>query len=71
MPVKEAQNLLQQHPNYAQVLNPFLIGDELEGKVESQPQRFALNHEIAKREGENCRFSRRACPALPKMLPHT
>jgi len=39
-----------------------LIYDELVGKVKSQPQRFALNHEIAERE-------RGGLPVQPPGLP--
>jgi hypothetical protein len=38
-----ALKLLKQHPNYSEVLKPFLIGDELVAAHHSQPSRFVID----------------------------
>jgi type II restriction/modification system DNA methylase subunit YeeA len=43
VPAPEAERLLAQHPEYAQVLKPFLIGEELVGNPWSQPKRFVID----------------------------
>jgi hypothetical protein len=39
----EGIKLLRKHPNYKDVLNPFLIGEELVGNYNSQPSRFVID----------------------------
>ena len=39
----EGLALLKKHPEYAEVLKPFLIGDELVSKFKSQPERFVID----------------------------
>jgi hypothetical protein len=41
--VKEAKKLLKQNKKYAEVLKPFLVGDELVGNYASQPKRFVID----------------------------
>lgn len=43
LPKKEGLKLLKEHPDYADVLKPFLIGDELVAKFKSQPERFVID----------------------------
>lgn len=38
-----AQQMLKKYPHYAEVLRPFLIGEELVGSVGSQPNRFVID----------------------------
>ncbi len=35
--------ILKQHPEYKEVLKPFLIGDELLGNLNAQPERFVID----------------------------
>jgi hypothetical protein len=46
LPRAEAEKLIVKHPEYREVLQPYLIGDDLLGDKESQPSRYAidLNH---------------------------
>jgi hypothetical protein len=39
----EGIKLLKQHPEYKEVLKPFLIGEELVGNYSSQPERFVID----------------------------
>ena len=39
----EALKVLKKHPTYAEVLKPFLIGDELVAEVGAQPSRFVID----------------------------
>ena len=39
----EAKVLLEKHPEYAEVLKPFLIGDEMISNLKSQPKRFVID----------------------------
>jgi hypothetical protein len=39
----EANVLLEKHPEYAEVLKPFLIGDEMISNLHSQPKRFVID----------------------------
>ncbi len=41
--VKEAEMLLKENKKNAEVLHPFLIGDELVGSFQSQPKRFVID----------------------------
>ncbi len=43
LPVAKAQEIIKKHPNYKDVLNPFLIGYELVAKYKSQPQRYVID----------------------------
>lgn len=43
LPKNEALKILKKHPKYADVLKPFLIGDELVAEVGSQPSRFVID----------------------------
>ncbi len=43
MSVAKAQEIIKKHPNYKDVLKPFLIGYELVAKYKSQPQRFVID----------------------------
>jgi hypothetical protein len=43
LPVAKAQEIIKKHPNYKDVLKPFLIGYELVAKYKSQPQRFVID----------------------------
>lgn len=43
LPKNEALAILQKHPEYAEVLKPFLIGDELVSNFKSQPDRFVID----------------------------
>ncbi len=43
LPVSKAQDILKKHPNYCEVLKPFLIGDELVSNRKSQPKRFVID----------------------------
>lgn len=43
LPVNEALALLRKHPEYGEVLKPFLIGDELVSNFRSQPGRFVID----------------------------
>jgi type I restriction-modification system DNA methylase subunit len=39
----EGLKILKQHPNYKEVLKPFLIGEELVGNKNAQPARFVID----------------------------
>ena len=41
--IKEANKLLNKNKKYAEVLKPFLVGDELVGNFQSQPKRFVID----------------------------
>ncbi len=41
--VAKAKEIIKKHPNYKEVLKPFLIGYELVAKHRSQPQRFVID----------------------------
>jgi hypothetical protein len=43
LPKNEGLAILQKHPEYADVLKPFLIGDELVSNFKSQPERFVID----------------------------
>ncbi|MFM8850183.1 MAG: DNA methyltransferase, partial [Cytophagales bacterium] len=43
----EALKVLKKHPKYAEVLKPFLIGDELLASTDSQPSRFVIDFTFA------------------------
>jgi SAM-dependent methyltransferase len=43
LPAKEAAAILQKHPHYAEVLRPFLIGDEMLSNFRAQPERFVID----------------------------
>lgn len=43
VPNSEAKVLLEKHPEYAKVLKPFLIGDEMISNLKSQPKRFVID----------------------------
>ncbi len=43
----EALKVLKKHPKYAEVLKPFLIGDELVSAKDSQPSRFVIDLSLA------------------------
>jgi len=38
-----AKSLLKEHPDYSEVLKPFLIGDELISNFKAQPERFVID----------------------------
>ncbi len=38
-----AKSLLKEHPDYSEVLKPFLIGDELVSNFKAQPERFVID----------------------------
>jgi len=39
----EGLKILKQHPDYKEVLKPFLIGEELVGNINSQPERYVID----------------------------
>lgn len=41
--VEKAHEIIKKHPNYKEVLKPFLIGYELVAKYKSQPQRYVID----------------------------
>lgn len=43
LPKDKALILIKEHPDYSEVLKPFLIGDELVAGYGSQPQRFVID----------------------------
>ena len=43
LPKAQAERLLKEHPEYAEVLKPFLIGDELVSNVGSEPERYVID----------------------------
>jgi hypothetical protein len=43
LPVVKAQKIIKKHPNYIEVLKPFLTGDELVASKNSQPKRFVID----------------------------
>ncbi len=43
LPKNEGVTLLAKYPEYAEVLKPFLIGDELVSNFKSQPERFVID----------------------------
>ncbi len=42
----EGIKLLKQHPEYKEVLKPFLIGDELVSNINAQPERFVIDFSL-------------------------
>lgn len=43
IPIAEAKSILTAHPNYKEVLHPFLIGREMLQRKDSLPQRFVID----------------------------
>lgn len=59
---EDAQALLQKHPKWAEVLVPFLIGDDLLGQRDGKPTRYAIDF------GKRTVFEAKAYPELLKIV---
>ncbi|MDE0471276.1 MAG: N-6 DNA methylase [Ekhidna sp.] len=68
IPKKEALKWLNKHPEYAEVLKPFLNGDELVASADSQPKRFVIDftlHDVISASNFKEPFQRIESTVLP------